>query len=589
MPSPPPPCNVHINNDYPAIGIDYGTTTATVCIFHNGMLETFVDSHGSPATPTCVAMPNHLDPHAPSAVITEVAQTELLMNYPDNVATSVKRLIGSRYSSSFVQDLLHTKQLPYAITADKSNHKDHPRVRLGSPPFNYDPSDLALPIFNSLVHAAKTKLGISEDGPVVSLNCVLTVPVEFNAEQVEALCCVAKRAHLNVLTTIFEPVAASLARHHSKLIEKQQYSHTAHQFDVHKAKKQEQEQGQEEEEEKYDTPGACNDDTNLTTDDNINDTYNNTTDDTTQQYQLIFDLGGGTLDLSVTRRGASGIDVLSTCGDRCVGGDDFTKVIYDWAYPDDESTPTSSRDKCPQLAQAELAKLTLSSPDIHLATLSTTSKTIDLTRAQFQHLSKPLVDRIMAKVSDVVANANLCSQDIHEVVLVGGGCSLFNVSTAVQNAFPHALIVKQSPTLLVAQGAALYAAVLSQHPSQDMGLDKHEYAISTHNHNNNNPPQHPAVVTWPIIVHQFLTLLSLTVFTPCIAWFHSIYQSFLSMVLKACAILYFICITTPIKCVLFAQNCIAQNAPLLIAILFLAVFALSWQCYLLSERLEMCT
>ncbi|KAJ9145919.1 hypothetical protein P3X46_028246 [Hevea brasiliensis] len=199
---------------------------------------------------------------------------------------------------------------------------------------------------------------------------------------------------------------------------------------------------------------------------------------------LVFDLGGGTFDVSVLEVGDGVFEVLSTSGDTHLGGDDFDKRIVDWlaeSFKRDEDVDLlKDKQALQRLTEAaEKAKIELSSltqTNITLPFITATAdgpKHIDvaLTRAKFEELCEDLLDRLRAPVQNALKDAKLSLQDIDEVILVGGSTRVPAVQGLVRKMTGKEPNVTVNPDEVVALGAAVQAAVLTGEVSNIVLLD----------------------------------------------------------------------------------------------------------------------
>ncbi|KAM7470320.1 hypothetical protein LguiA_008503 [Lonicera macranthoides] len=198
---------------------------------------------------------------------------------------------------------------------------------------------------------------------------------------------------------------------------------------------------------------------------------------------LVFDLGGGTFDVSVLEVGDGVFEVLSTSGDTHLGGDDFDKRVVDWlaeSFKKDEGIDLlKDKQALQRLTEtAEKAKMELSSltqASISLPFITATAdgpKHIDttLTRAKFEELCADLLDRLKTPVENSLRDAKLSYKDIDEVILVGGSTRIPAVQGVVKKLTGKEPNVTVNPDEVVALGAAvqvdptlLYHAVLISH------------------------------------------------------------------------------------------------------------------------------
>ncbi|KAL0360088.1 UNVERIFIED_CONTAM: Stromal heat shock-related protein, chloroplastic [Sesamum radiatum] len=190
---------------------------------------------------------------------------------------------------------------------------------------------------------------------------------------------------------------------------------------------------------------------------------------------LVFDLGGGTFDVSVLEVGDGVFEVLSTSGDTHLGGDDFDKRIVDWLAETFRKEEGIDLLKDKQALQrltetAEKAKIEF------LPFITATSdgpKHIDttLTRAKFEDLCSDLLDRLKTPVENALRDANLSIKDIDEVILVGGSTRIPAVQELVRKMTGKEPNVTVNPDEVVALGAAVQAGVLSGDVSDIVLLD----------------------------------------------------------------------------------------------------------------------
>ncbi|BAZ86742.1 molecular chaperone DnaK [Dolichospermum compactum] len=189
---------------------------------------------------------------------------------------------------------------------------------------------------------------------------------------------------------------------------------------------------------------------------------------------LVFDLGGGTFDVSVLEVGDGVFEVLSTSGDTHLGGDDFDKKIVDFLAEQFKKDEGIDLRKDKQALQrlteaAEKAKIELSSvtqAEINLPFITATQdgpKHLDtiLTRAKFEELCADLIDRCRIPVEDALKGAKLNKTNIDEVVLVGGSTRIPAVQDVVKRVLGKDPNQSVNPDEVVAVGAAIQAGVLA--------------------------------------------------------------------------------------------------------------------------------
>lgn len=189
---------------------------------------------------------------------------------------------------------------------------------------------------------------------------------------------------------------------------------------------------------------------------------------------LVFDLGGGTFDVSILEIGDGVHEVLSTSGDTHLGGDDFDQKIMDWLADEFKKTEGIDLRADKQAMQrlkeaAEKAKCELSSvveTNINLPFITADANgpkhlDVSLTRAKFEELSHDLLERCKKPVEQALKDANLTKNDINEVVLVGGSTRIPAVQALVKEYTGKEPNQSVNPDEVVAVGAAVQAGVLA--------------------------------------------------------------------------------------------------------------------------------
>ncbi len=314
-----------------------------------------------------------------------------------NTIYSVKRFIGRRYNDPEVQQI--KKVLSYDIAEG-----EHTNVMIKIKDKQYSPQEISAMILQKLKQSAEDHIGEEIK------DAVITVPAYFNDNQREATKAAGRIAGLNVLRIINEPTAASLA----------------YGLDKKKSEK-----------------------------------------------IAVFDLGGGTFDISILDIGEGIFEVKSTSGDTFLGGDDFDQCIINWlidSFKKDQGIDLSKDQMALQRLKeaSEKAKCELSSSietDINLPFITADSSgpkhlNYTLTRAKLEQLTDELLERTIEPCKKALADAKLTSDDIDEVILVGGQTRMPKVHEIVKKIFgkePHKGV---NPDEVVAMGAAIQAGKL---------------------------------------------------------------------------------------------------------------------------------
>lgn len=329
-------------------------------------------------------------------LVGRVARNQAIVN-PENTIFSIKRFMGRKYDDPEVQRA--RSRVPYRIT--KAPNGDL-RVVMGDQ--EYTPPEISAMILAKIKRDAEAYLG----EPVTQ--AVITVPAYFNDAQRNATKDAGKIAGLEVLRIINEPTASSLA------------------YGLDKRK---------------------------------------------NEIIAVYDLGGGTFDISILEVGDGLFQVKSTSGDTFLGGDDFDQRIIDYLADEfKRENGIDLRQDCQALQRlkesAERAKIELSSTmqaEINLPYITADASgpkhlVTTLTRAKVEQLTEDLVEKTMKPVAQALADANLKSSEINEVVMVGGMTRMPIVQEVVRKQFgkePHKGV---NPDEVVAIGAAIQAGVL---------------------------------------------------------------------------------------------------------------------------------
>ena len=316
---------------------------------------------------------------------------------PENTVSSVKRFIGR----SFDETPEERKTVSYKLQKGKDG-----RAVVDIDGKDYTPEEISAMVLQKLKNDAEKQLG----APVTQ--AVITVPAYFNDAQRQATKDAGKIAGLEVLRIINEPTAAALA------------------YGLDKTNKDEK--------------------------------------------ILVFDLGGGTFDVSILELGDGVFEVAATAGDNHLGGDDWDQRIIDWLadkFKADNGIDLRQDKMALQRLKeaAEKAKMELSSTtqaNINLPFITADAsgpKHLDytLTRAEFERITKDLLDRVKKPVEQALKDAGLKTGDIDEVILVGGSTRMPAVQDLVKKLTGKEPNMSVNPDEVVAMGAAVQGGVLA--------------------------------------------------------------------------------------------------------------------------------
>ncbi len=191
-------------------------------------------------------------------------------------------------------------------------------------------------------------------------------------------------------------------------------------------------------------------------------------DNAAEGVYAIYDLGGGTFDISILRLSKGVFEVLATNGDSALGGDDFDRRIFCWALEQAKLPPLNPEDNRLLLTKAREAKEWLTDhTEAQITCILTTTENagqainLKLTSAKFNELTQPLVGKTLGPTRKALRDAGLTIDEIKGVVMVGGATRMPQVRLAVADFFGQEPLINLDPDKVVALGAAIQANMLA--------------------------------------------------------------------------------------------------------------------------------
>ncbi|KAK9741024.1 hypothetical protein RND81_03G076600 [Saponaria officinalis] len=390
-----------VNEEWPVIGIDLGTSYSCVGIWQHDRVEIITNDQGNRTTPSRVAFTET------ERLIGEAANNQASTN-PTNTIFDTKRLIGRRFHDKKVQEDM--KLWPFEVIAGPDFGEDKKPVVVvtykGEQKY-FSAEEISAMILSKMKDIAEAYLGV----PV--MNAVVTVPAYFNDSQRQATKDAGNIAGLNVLHIINEPTAAAIAYGLDKKT-------------------------------------------------SLNSVL--------RKNVLVFDLGGGTFDVSLVSISKNKFEVKAVGGDSHIGGGDFDVRMINYFVEEFKKRHKKDLSENPRAlgrlrAACERAKRALSATAQTSIELDGLYEGIDfsasISRARFDILNNDLFRKCIDLVDQCLKDGRISKNDVDEVILVGGSTRIPKVQQLLQEFFEGKELCRSiNPDEAVAYGAAVHAGNL---------------------------------------------------------------------------------------------------------------------------------
>ncbi|KAL0752598.1 hypothetical protein Bca101_034601 [Brassica carinata] len=407
------PTSTRISGEGPAIGIDLGTTYSCVGVWQHDRVEIIANDQGNRTTPSYVAFTDS------ERLIGDAAKNQVAMNPINTVFGTYLLVTASEMRFVYVADAKRLIGRRFSDSSVQSDMKLWPFKIIAGPAekpmivVNYkgEEKQFAAEEISSMVLIKMREIAEAYLGVTIK-NAVVTVPAYFNDSQRQATKDAGVIAGLNVMRIINEPTAAAIAYGLDK---------------------------------KATSVGEKN--------------------------VLIFDLGGGTFDVSLLTIEEGIFEVKATAGDTHLGGEDFDNrmvnhFVQEFKRKSKKDITGNPRALRRLRTACERAKRTLSSTAQTTIEIDSLFEGIDfysaLTRARFEELNMDLFRKCMEPVEKCLRDAKMDKSTVHDVVLVGGSTRIPKVQQLLQDFFNGKELCKSiNPDEAVAYGAAVQGAILS--------------------------------------------------------------------------------------------------------------------------------
>ena len=450
-----------------AIGIDFGTTNSCSGVWMNGGVVIIPNGIGERTTPSVVIFDKKNEYYVGEETLNHFPKKNSVKIY------EIKRLLGKNYNE--IENLL--KYFPFKI--EKEENGEGPVIVMtfdNNEKVKYTPEQIACLILKKIISNAESFLNQKVT------DVVITVPADFNHSQRFAVKKAAESINgIKVLRIINEPSAAAL---------------TSCFYQFNKKDKIIMVDIQNIEDSLLDSaPNPMKEtpfDSYLNSD-NINIIENNSSD----KFFLVFDLGGGTYDVSLVEQNESMLETISSAGDQMLGGGNFDERLMEYCLSkldnlklnkDEIKKNFKSMQRLKFACEQSKKFLSIKEQDkIYIEDFyKEESLSIPITRVKFEDLCKKDFDKLIGPIETVIKDSNIEQNQIEEIILVGGSSRIPKIKAILSEKFPNIKINnKINPDEVVAYGATLFCEKLMRNNNESLkdfeyfDCTQHSYGIET--------------------------------------------------------------------------------------------------------------
>ena len=425
------------------IGIDLGTTFSCIGVYRNAAVEIIPNEKGDRTTPSIVSF---LDDQIYVGEQTEYKR----LKEPRNKVYAVKRIIGRNFEDKEVQEDIN--KFTYIV----KNNKGNPQIEINSNGIkHYSPEEISAKVLAKLKQSAESFLQRTIK------KVVITVPAYFTERQKKATENAGEIAGLDVIKIINEPTAAALAYGFGKMKNNKNNNFLGKSIT-------------------FDNNYLNTYRSNMPTETENNN--NNENNDKETQKILVFDLGGGTLDVTLLELETDDITVKAHSGQMHLGGEDFDNVLLQYFIEKFKIKTSIDLNKEEYIKQKIRLKEHCIKAKIDLSYKEETEIEVEslvrgkdlfekITRAKFEYLCKDLFNKCKEPILEVLKTAKEDKKNINEIVLVGGSTRIPKIQSLLQDFFDGKQLNKKlNPVEAVAYGATIEAAMEMGEYAEDITL-----------------------------------------------------------------------------------------------------------------------